>query len=103
MRIFLTGGDGFDGVGRADLDAEVAADAGFAVVGHFAAQFVGDGDGGIQPGLAFADLFEQAGDGGGQVGGGEGVGVGFAEKLSEDFVDHGEGHVGSFTGCGRRR
>jgi hypothetical protein len=78
---FLGGGNSFDGVGRADFDAEVAADAGFAVVGHLAAQFVGDGDGGIQPGFAFADFFEQAGDGGGQVGGGEGVVLGLRRSF----------------------
>ena len=100
---FLDGRDGLDGVSRADLDAQVAADAGFPIIGHFAAQPFRGGHGGIEFGLALVHLVQQSRNGRRQLGGGEGVGVGFAEKLSEDFVDHGEGHVGSFNGCGRRR
>ena len=69
---FVVGG--LDGVGGAYADAEVAADAGFAVVGHFAAEFFGGGDGGVEGGLSLLDVLEDSGDGGGGRGGGGGVG-----------------------------
>ena len=84
--------DEVDGVGGADFDAQLAADAGLAVVGRFPTQFFGDGDGGIQGGFAFADLLQQSGDGGGELGGGEGIGVRFLEEAAEQFLDHREGH-----------
>ena len=76
---FFGGGEGFDGVGRAYFEAEVAANAGFPGVGDFAAQAGGGGDGRVQGGGALADVLQEAGDGGGELGGGEGVGAGLLE------------------------
>lgn len=98
---FLVRGQEIDGMSRTDFDAEFAADAGLAVVGHFAAEFGGRRDGGIESGFAASDFLQQSGHGRGEVGGRKGVGVRLAEEVAEQFWDHGEGHGGYLTGYGR--
>jgi len=87
----------FDGMGGADLQAELASDARFPVIGNLSPESRGHRHGGVDGRLTLCNLLQEFCHRGREVAGWKRVGSRFFEELPEQFRHHGKADHGQTT------